>query len=48
MGLRAGLVLAGLLGLLPINHAVAWSAAVSVLVLLALWLLLSTRARGRS
>jgi hypothetical protein len=48
MGLRGGLVLAGLLGLLPVNNGVAWSAAVSVLALLAVWLLLSTRTRRSS
>jgi hypothetical protein len=48
MGLRAGLVLAGLLGLLPVNNGVAWSSAVAVLVLLAVWLFASTRDRRQS
>ena len=48
MGLRGGLVLAGLLGLLPVSNGVAWSSAVAVLVLLAVWLFATTRARRPS
>lgn len=48
MALRGGLVLAGILGLLPVSNAAAWSAAVSVLALLVIWLLLSTRTRRSS
>ena len=48
MGLRAGFVLAGLLGLLPVSNAVAWSSAVAVLVFLAVWLFATTRDRRSS
>ena len=48
MGLRGGLVLAGLLGLLPVNNEVAWSGAMAVLVALAAWLLIGSGTRRRS
>jgi hypothetical protein len=48
MGLRGGLILAGLLGLLPVSSGVAWSSAVAVLVLLAVWLFVTTRDRRPS
>jgi|RhiMethySRZTD1v2_1073278.scaffolds.fasta_scaffold5218529_2 hypothetical protein len=50
MGLRAGFVLAGLLGLLPVGGWVAWGFAIVALVSLAGGLVLSESAarRGRA
>jgi hypothetical protein len=48
MGLRAGIVMMGLLGLLPIGGTILWAVALAVLVLLALALVIAEVRNPRS
>jgi hypothetical protein len=48
MGVRAGVVMMAMLGLLPIGGPALWVGAVTILAVLALWLVIAEVVKPRS